>query len=247
MTGAPHFSNVNAAARIGAFFDLDGTLLSQPSLESRFVAYLLARHEIATRRAICWLAHCAMNLLRNPRTHATVDKQHLAGLPESLAFDWLDSLAPDSIKPFPDAVRHISWHLAQRHRVFIVSGTLAPLARAFAHSLSPEIEVVATELEVSDGRWTGELAGDHISGGAKGAALHSLAAKYGLDLTVSYAYGNEMADLPMLKCVGHPCAVNPSASLRRIATNQNWPIRDWVAVDQSHKQRLYRLATKEAR
>jgi HAD superfamily hydrolase (TIGR01490 family) len=247
MIAALQSRDVNAAGGIGAFFDLDGTLLSKPSLEWRFVAYLVARREVTVIRAIRWLGHWAKSFPRNRDIAAAANKHYLAAVPESLASDWLNSVAPDSIGPLPHGNRQISWHLAQQHHVFVVSGTLAPFARAFAHTLSPKIEVHATELVISDGRWTGELAGDHISGQAKRAVVLELAAKYALDLAASYAYGNEMADLPMLECVGHPCAVNPPAKLRRIAANRNWPIRDWDALPQSHDRRWYRLTTKEAR
>ena len=41
---------MNATQKIGAFFDLDGTLLAPPSLEWRFIGYLMERDEIRTRK-----------------------------------------------------------------------------------------------------------------------------------------------------------------------------------------------------
>ncbi|MGC2333641.1 MAG: hypothetical protein WA581_19475, partial [Candidatus Acidiferrales bacterium] len=47
-----------------------------------------------------------------------------------------------------------------------------------------------------------------------------LAARHDLDLCESYAYGNCLADLPMLDAVGHPVAVNPEVGLERIACSE---------------------------
>jgi hypothetical protein len=38
---------MNSPQNVGAFFDLDGTLLPPPSLEWRFIGYLLERDQIS--------------------------------------------------------------------------------------------------------------------------------------------------------------------------------------------------------
>jgi phosphoserine phosphatase len=110
--------------------------------------------------------------------------------------------------------------------VFFVSGTLGPLARAVARCLSEQLEVLATELESSGSVWTGRLAGEHLSGEAKARAVRALAVRHGLELSESYAYGNCLADLPMLESVGRPVAVNPRVGLERIACSEAGPRRD---------------------
>jgi hypothetical protein len=52
---------MNAARKIGAFFDLDGTLLAAPSLEWRFIGYLLERDEITTVNVARWGLQSAVN------------------------------------------------------------------------------------------------------------------------------------------------------------------------------------------
>lgn len=214
--------------RIGAFFDLDGTLLPRPSLEWRFIAYLLAREEMGGAEIGRWLARCAKTLLLDPRSATRGNKVYLAGLRESLAADWQDSLAPGSPQFFAAGIERMAWHLAQGHRVFLVSGTLEPLARAAARHLPGPVEVCATLLETRGGCWTGRIAGAHVSGEAKGRAVRSLAARFGLALWESYAYGNSVADLPMLDAVGRRVAVNPRAGLRRIARREDWESCVWA-------------------
>ena len=44
--------------------------------------------------------------------------------------------------------------------------------------------------------------------------MRELAEREGIDLAASYAYSDSESDLPMLRAVGHPVAVNPDAELR---------------------------------
>ena len=48
----------------------------------------------------------------------------------------------------------------------------------------------------------------------KAEAIRELAAREGIDLAESYAYSDSESDLPMLRAVGHPVAVNPDARAR---------------------------------
>jgi HAD superfamily hydrolase (TIGR01490 family) len=213
--------------KIGAFFDLDGTLLPKPSLEWRFLGHLLALDEITSAAVLRWLGNSAKAVLRDPRVAVDGNKSYLAGLRESLASDWENSLEPGSPQMFSEGLARLSWHITQQHKVFFVSGTLGFLARAIARSLPQHIEVIATELGVCGGYWTGRLAGEHMSGKAKCLAVRALAEQRGLRLDLSYAYGDQIADLPMLEAVGYPFAVNPAARLRRMAGKRGWPLFNW--------------------
>ena len=236
------FRAAHCAKRVAAFFDLDGTLLPSPSLEWRFAAHLLAHREICLTQVARWFAHFAKFLLLDPQAAIEGNKAYLASLRESLAADWVNSLKPGSLPIFARGFHRIRWHLAQQHHVFFVSGTLQPLARTVAQIISaaadaatsgeprPPIETCATELEVRDGRWTGSLSSEHRSGEAKASAVRTLAVRHALDLSRSFAYGNGIADLPMLAAVGNPCAVNPSARLERAARVHGWKICSWREV-----------------
>jgi HAD superfamily hydrolase (TIGR01490 family) len=224
---------ITSPEKIGAFFDLDGTLLGSPSLEWRFIAWLAARDEIGSAEIGGWLAQFAKTFISDPRAAIVGNKRYLAGLPESLVKDWENSLAPNSIAFFECGIERVAWHAAQGHRVFLVSGTLAPLGRVIARQLSGSVEVCATEVEARDGRWTGRITGEHVTGEAKSRAIRNLAARFELSLWDSYAYGNSVSDLPMLDSVGHRMAVNAAARLRRIACNEGWQSCDWNATGAS--------------
>lgn len=218
---------MNSAAQIGAFFDLDGTLLGRPSLEWRFIGYLLARDEISGRNLRRWFAHCAANILHHPHAATESNKRYLAGLRESLVADWSNSHAARELPFFPLGLECLAWHHAQQHHIFLVTGTLDPLARAVVRQLPCPLQVFATELEVLGGHWTGLLASMHMSAEEKARTIHTIAEKSELDLASSFAYGNEMSDFVMLKAVGHPVAVNPSAPLANQARKRRWSICRW--------------------
>jgi HAD superfamily hydrolase (TIGR01490 family) len=223
----------------GAFFDLDGTLLAAPSLEWRFLGYLLERGEISSAHVGRWLAGFAGNIWRDLHRAIKGNKRYLCGISEELVNDWERSLAAEYISGrslgfFDEALQRIEWHREQHHRVFLVSGTLAPLAHVAARRLAAwaatEIEVRATELEVAPGWarvWSGQIAGEHMSGGAKLGAVTELAARYGIDLSRSYAYGDSLGDLRMLEVVGKPVAVNPTRDLARVARKRGWESCEW--------------------
>jgi HAD superfamily phosphoserine phosphatase-like hydrolase len=219
---------------VGAFFDLDGTLLPPPSLERRFIAYLLQRRVLRVTSLVGWV----MDVLENApigTPFAEADRSYLAGLSASLADQWLaDRRAP--LPFFAEGLRTLEQHAALGHRVFIISGTLAPLARAVARKLPGEPEVCATELKTYESRarngsgtplWTGRLAGEWLNGAAKACAVHSLGARCELELSRSFAYGDSAGDVAMLAAVGNPRAVNPAFGLRRVARTRRWQVERW--------------------
>jgi HAD superfamily hydrolase (TIGR01490 family) len=240
---------MKSPAQIGAFFDLDGTLLPPPSLEWRFIAWLGARDQVDGGHLARWLGHFAQNIWHDPYAATLENKRYLCGLRESLATAWESSLAPDSPRFFPAGVERIARHHAQGHRVILVTGTLGPLARAAARRLPGPIEVCASELETCGGRWAGRLAGEHLRGEAKARAVRRLAERHDLDLAESYAYGNCLADLPMLETVRHAVAVNPEVGLERIACSESeignrgaykrhWRVCAWKTTESSRHEHL---------
>jgi len=234
---------------VAAFFDLDGTLLPPPSLEWRFVRYLMSRAALRTPNILRWFlrALTAPAPAWDSRSVIAANKSYLAGLPESLATDWarsLNSFTGNASFPgiFSESLSRILWHQSQDHRVFLVSGTLAPLAACLARSLPGDVEFIATELEtsmrgisLSNAIWTGELLGEHMVGIAKCRALQAVARTNHLDLRRCYAYGNSKPDCAMLETVGNPIAVNASRGLARIARERHWPSIRWHTAEKFHK------------
>jgi len=237
-------SSSTTASRVAAFFDIDCTLLPAPSLEWRFLAFLLAHDDISASNIARWLARFVRLSIASPLADAYENKLYLRGLPESLVEMWQRSLVCNDETPtdpavsalplFAEALARIEWHAARQHAIFLVSGTLAPLARALSLQLSRNvgvaIETYATELESCGGVWTGELTGPHISGKQKALAIAQFASRYGFSLSDSFAYADSITDLLALSSVGHPFAVNPSGRLAHHAKRRHWPIVRWSST-----------------
>ena len=87
--------------------------------------------------------------------------------------------------------------------------------------------MVASRLEVVDGKYTGEI--DYYAyGKEKARAMQRLAEERGYDLAQCYAYSDSVTDVPMLAAVGFPHAVNPDKDLRKEAAARGWPVLVFV-------------------
>jgi phosphoserine phosphatase len=78
--------------------------------------------------------------------------------------------------------------------------------------------------EVVDGHYTGRAGGPFTYREGKAEAIRDLAAREDIDLDASWAYSDSESDLPMLRLVGHPVAVNPDAELGRVAREEGWEV-----------------------
>jgi phosphoserine phosphatase len=87
-------------------------------------------------------------------------------------------------------------------------------------------DVIATRMGIEDGRYSGEVE-FYAAGPSKVDAVGELAKERGYDLTDCYAYSDSSSDIPLLECVGHPTAVNPDRALRKLATENRWPVLEF--------------------
>jgi putative phosphoserine phosphatase / 1-acylglycerol-3-phosphate O-acyltransferase len=88
-------------------------------------------------------------------------------------------------------------------------------------------DVVGTRYARRGGTYTGGIDGDFAWATGKLAAVKRWATASGVDLGRSNAYSDSVFDLPLLRAVGHPHAVNPDRRLRAMALLQRWPIENW--------------------
>jgi phosphoserine phosphatase len=92
---------------------------------------------------------------------------------------------------------------------------------------------IGSRSEVRDGVYTGREGGLFAYREGKAQAIRELAEAEGYDLAESYAYSDSESDLPMLRAVGHPVAVNPDAQLARIAREEGWEV---LRFDRLHRR-----------
>lgn len=123
---------------------------------------------------------------------------------------------------YEEALDEIAYHQAAGHAVVIASASPAPLVEPLARLLNVDF-VLATQIEVVDGRLTGEVSAFN-HGRKKAEAVRNLAVQQGWDLTQCWAYSDSISDLPLFELVGHPVPVNPDRALRVVAQENDWQI-----------------------
>src|SRR5205085_2833133 len=114
---------------------------------------------------------------------------------------------------YDEAVQLIEEHHAAGRDVVIVSSSGTDVVEPIGAMLGAD-RVVATRLEIVDGKYTGEI-GYYAYAQEKANAILDLAEARGYDLAACYAYSDSSTDIPMLEVVGHPYAVNPDRELRK--------------------------------
>jgi len=227
----------NRRRRIAAVFDIDGTLLPPPSMELRLIAHLALHVEIRIGAVGKWLRSLVAHIFRMSRGIANKsarplmldeNKTYLQGVRISAVEEWIARECAE-LEFFSEALEIVDWHRRRGHAIVLISGTLAPLARAVAALLTPDSEIFvrATELECDSGRWTGRIEGDAICGQTKETALARLAAERHFDLSWSYAYADSLKDRWLLGAVGHPIAVNAGPRLAQHARRCGWRLANW--------------------
>ncbi len=218
--------------RAAAFFDVDGTLV-----DSTIVHYYMyfRRRLMGRRTGSIWQAayylRCVHYLLLDRinrsrmnvvfyRSYAGLDGDVLRALAEDC---FRDMIAP---KLFPDGQSCVDRHRQAGRRVVLVTGSLdfimAPLARALGVE-----DVIAAKMIERDGVLTGTLSGPPIGETVKADRIRAFAAEHGIDLAASFAYGDSMADVPMLECVGNAQVVNPNRQLAILAQDRGWSTHHW--------------------
>lgn len=140
----------------------------------------------------------------------------------------LTALNDDILPRLLNSVRPETRRVVERHHelgrdTYIVSASPSEIVGPLGAALGMT-GVIATESEVVDGIYTGRLLSDFCYGSGKVNRVRQLAEEKGYDLRLCYAYSDSRSDLPLLEMVGHPVAVNPDSTLRRIARSRNWPI-----------------------
>lgn len=108
-------------------------------------------------------------------------------------------------------------------RIVLVSDHPRVALRGLVERLGAD-ELIANRLEVVDGRSTGALVEPVVTGRLDGGWVRAYAARHGLDPLACAAYGHDTADATLLSGVGRPCAVTPTAPLRRLADDVGWPV-----------------------
>jgi HAD superfamily hydrolase (TIGR01490 family) len=214
-----------------AFFDLDKTIISRSSTLAFAPAFY--RLGLISRAQVLRGAFAQLTFRLGGASHYRMER--VRDQVSCLCRGWdasqiaqivTDGLA-DVIGPhvYTEARQLLDGHLRDGHDVLIASTSgheiVAPIGAMLGASA-----VIATRLEIAEGRYTGAVA-FYAYGQEKAEGVKELAAKRGYRLPDCFAYSDSITDLPLLELVGHPRVVNPDRALRKIARARSWPVLDF--------------------
>ena len=210
-----------------AAFDLDGTLISGYSAS---VVYRdrLRRFDISVAELLRTTGAAVETRFRGADVGnlMRIGVQSLAGRMEDEMQEWGQRLFRQEIARmiFSEVRGLLAAHRHAGHRVVMATSATPYQALSVAADLDIDAEdVLCTRPAVLDGMLTGKLESPPLWGPAKAEALREYADKHGADLGDSFAYSNGAEDVPMLKSVGHPVALNPDRKLAATARQNGWP------------------------
>lgn len=224
MSEQPASENLPRAA---AFFDLDKTLMAGSS--GMQFARIAAKQGIVGRRQLAsWGFEHLRYRLRGTTDERTTEvlkvaRELIRGVPEKT----VDRMGPEvmaAILPriYPQMLEEVYAHQDAGRPTFIVSAAGNGVVEQLAHVLGLD-DGIGTCYEVDDeGNFTGRLDGPFVYGEGKVTAMEEFAVRHGIELAGSYAYSDSLSDLPMLRAVGNPVAVNPDPPLAAIAREEGW-------------------------
>ncbi len=124
---------------------------------------------------------------------------------------------------YPQMLKLAYGHQDAGRKVYIATASSQALADILSEILGFDGGIGQVS-EVVDGRFTGRDADVFTYRDGKAERIRTLAAREGIDLSASWAYSDSESDLPMLRLVGHPVAVNPDRELERVAEEEGWEI-----------------------
>ncbi len=215
-----------------AFFDLDKTILAKSS--SLVFARPFYKGGLIGRSDAVRSAYAQFVYLLSGADHDQMEQMraYMSALcsgwevenVRAIVAETLDELIDPIV--YEEAVALIAEHKKAGRDVIVISSSGTEVVEPIGARLGVDL-ALGTQMEVVDGRYTGEIL-FYAYGEGKAEAMRVLAVDRGYDLAASHAYTDSATDLPMLELVGHPFAVNPDAELRKVAVERDWPILDFA-------------------
>lgn len=215
------------AARLAAFFDVDGTLVKcqtqQQLTHVLFKERLLSRSQVF--RIFYWYVCYRLSLIKSSAKIRRTVYKVFALKPKIEIDQWMehafrDYIAPQKNAPLQDCVLQ---HKSEGHYVCAISGTLGRLCALVCESFGIE-NYFATELLIQNDKYTGLWQGRLLEGEEKARLVQNLAKELRLNLDESYAYADSFADIPFLQCVGNPVVVGGDRKLLSHAKKSGWRV-----------------------
>ncbi|MFP5361316.1 MAG: HAD family hydrolase [Thermoleophilia bacterium] len=224
-------------AASAAFFDLDRTLMAGSS-GWHFVRAAYEQGMIDRRRLAGDLVEAAKFRLWGSTDAGTAKiRARLGTYLEGVSERDLRRMAPRVLcgvlpRLYPQMLDVAYAHQDAGRPIYICTAASQEMASLLSLVLSFD-GGIGSRSEVLDGVYTGREGGLFTYREGKAQAIRELADRKRLDLAASFAYSDSESDLPMLRAVGHPVAVNPDSTLARVAAEEGWEV---LHFDRLHRR-----------
>lgn len=206
-------------SRIGAFFDLDGTLYREGLITEVFKK--MVKYEIIGPER--WYNDVRQDFMRWDRRQGDYDDYLLKMVDiyveaiKGLQKYRMEYIAKKIVEQKGDRVYtftrdRIKWHKDNNHVLIIISGSPSELVGEMAKKYGFTDHIGAQYTVDENCIYTGDVIPmwDSIS---KEKAINNFVKKYDIDLQQSYAYGDTAGDYTMFNKVRHPYCMNPTKEL----------------------------------
>jgi putative phosphoserine phosphatase/1-acylglycerol-3-phosphate O-acyltransferase len=213
--------------KVGAFFDLDGTLVAG------FTAVILTQERLRRRDMgvgeLLGMVQAGLN-----HTLGRIEFEDLIGKASmALAGRLIDDLEEIGERLFaqriesriyPEMRELVRAHVARGHTVVLSSSALTIQVRPIARFLGINNLLTNTFETTEDGMLTGGVLKPILWGPGKAAAVQRFAAEHNIDLKDSYFYADGDEDVALMYLVGNPRPTNPEGKMAAVAKRRGWPI-----------------------
>lgn len=216
-----------AGPKVGAFFDLDGTLVAG------FTGVIMTRERFRNRDMgvgeLIAMITAGLNMqFGRIEFEALIGKatEVLRGRPLSDLQQIGERLFAEKIEKriYPEMRELVNAHIERGHTVVLSSSALTiqvePVARflGIPHTLSNRFDVDV------NGVLTGKVLKPILWGPGKANAVQKFAADNDIDLAQSYFYADGNEDIALMHLVGNPRPTNPGDKMAEVARKRGWPI-----------------------
>jgi putative phosphoserine phosphatase / 1-acylglycerol-3-phosphate O-acyltransferase len=213
--------------KIGAFFDLDGTLVAG------FTAVILTQERLRRRdmgvgELISMVTAGLNHQLGRIEFEELISKASgaLRGRPLSDLEEIGERLFNQKIESriYPEMRELVRAHMARGHTVVLSSSALTIQVGPVARFLGI-INTLTNKFETNEeGLLTGGVVNPILWGPGKAAAVQKFAGENGIDLKDSYFYADGDEDVALMYLVGNPRPTNPEGKMAAVAKRRGWPI-----------------------
>jgi putative phosphoserine phosphatase/1-acylglycerol-3-phosphate O-acyltransferase len=216
--------------QIGAFFDLDGTLVAG------FTAVILTRERVRSRdmgigELVSMIAAGLEHQFGGMEFEDLIGRatEALRGRSLSDLQQIGERLFAEKIEKriYPEMRDLVHAHMQRGHTVVLSSSALTiqvdPVARylGIPNTLTNRFEVD------EDGVLTGKVVAPILWGPGKAHAVQEFAAEHDIDLQDSYFYADGNEDVALMYLVGNPRPTNPGDKMAEVARKRGWPILEF--------------------